>query len=274
MTTAQIEHIMTRPQKIQDMTTVIAIKSIDGIVIASDSQSTSMPYAKNLEVSKIFKINNSIGIGTAGDENNIKILVESLKQNLGQEEFDSEPILRKKIDDILINLHRTHNVIRSIEMGYQNPVYLFNPIALIGAKLLDGSFCLYLIAFRQYGPLGPYIDLVDNYQSIGSGFALANLVLTQQSRIPKIDNNELSNLPLNYNKWIAAYVINAVKAVEPYTGGNTNVVLIDKNGFNLIPDKEQQDFYNHMVSYISNEYRKRLFDNGEVKDLSKIFPRI
>jgi 20S proteasome alpha/beta subunit len=43
------------------MTTVVAIKSADGIILASDSQGSNNSI-KDLEISKIFRINDSICI--------------------------------------------------------------------------------------------------------------------------------------------------------------------------------------------------------------------
>ena len=60
------------------MTTVVAIKSSDGIILASDSQGTNNTI-KDLEISKIFRINDSIGVGAAGDIGHIRVLIDKLK---------------------------------------------------------------------------------------------------------------------------------------------------------------------------------------------------
>lgn len=60
------------------MTTVIAIKCKDGIVIARDSQGTSNTI--KLKSKKIYGINKFIGLGGAGDSSQIKYVVKFCKQ--------------------------------------------------------------------------------------------------------------------------------------------------------------------------------------------------
>lgn len=260
-----IEQIEIYPKdKLKRMTTIIAIKCHEGIVLASDSQATS-PISKEMEVSKIFQINTSMGIGGAGNEGHIKVLVQALRQEFGEEEFDSEPELKKRIIKVLLELHKFYNVDPSRFLGFQNIQYFFQPYALLGVKLSDNSFYLYHITPQ------PWVDWIDNYQVIGSGFQLANLVLKQQSRLPKFENKKFSDLPLVFNIWVTSYAINEVKALEPNTGGNTKVALIDKDGFKEIPDDEQQKFYNNIKENIS-KLGNRLFDEQNKIDLAGIIP--
>jgi hypothetical protein len=116
-----------------------------------------------------------------------------------------------------------------------------------------------------------WVDTVDNYQIIGSGFPLANLDITQQNRYLNLENKKLSELPLVLNIWISTIVINEVKAVEPNTGGNTNIVIVNKDGYNEVPDKDQQEFYRDTVNIVSSELGKR-FSVEKNKDLKDIFP--
>ena len=55
-----LKYIGTSQSLDKPMTTVVATKSSDGIILASDSQGSN-DIMKNLEVSKIFQINDSIG---------------------------------------------------------------------------------------------------------------------------------------------------------------------------------------------------------------------
>ncbi len=57
----------------QSMTTGIAIKCSDGIVLASDSQGTQSPIKKHIR--KIFNLNKNIGIVGAGHDEDITYLV-------------------------------------------------------------------------------------------------------------------------------------------------------------------------------------------------------
>ena len=60
------------------MTTVVAIKSDDGIILAGDSQGSNNTM-KDLDISKLFPINDSIGVGAAGDIGHIRVLIDKLK---------------------------------------------------------------------------------------------------------------------------------------------------------------------------------------------------
>jgi proteasome alpha subunit len=254
MSNIQIDPYKTYSQEIEKgMTTIIAIKCKEGIVIASDSQSTSR-VAKNMQVSKTYEINKSIGIGASGDERAIKVLVETLKQMIIPGDLKSEQVLKESIKKIVIDLHREYNSERSLKLGFDKIQFVFTPEALIGAILSDGSFSLFHIMSDSW------VDPVDDYKSIGSGFPLANLVLTQQSRYLNIGNKKFSELSLLNNSWIATIVINEVKAVEPYTGGNTNIVIIDEKGYDEIQDKKQQELYETLVNITTAEFKSDLMN--------------
>ena len=64
---------------LKSMTTVISIKSKDGIILASDSQGTSSKVKTTIK--KVFKINSHAGIGASGDNSQIELFVDELKQH-------------------------------------------------------------------------------------------------------------------------------------------------------------------------------------------------
>ena len=107
------------------MTTVIGIKCIDGIVIASDSQASS-EMRKDLETSKIFTINPSIGVGAAGSIGHIRVFVEELKRRLATYTFETDTQLRGYIDGSLVDLYRIYNLERSLRLGYATSSIIFN----------------------------------------------------------------------------------------------------------------------------------------------------
>ena len=100
------------------MTTVIAIKSKDGIILASDSQGTSSKVKTTIK--KVFKINSHAGIGASGDSSQIELFVDELKQN----EIELESGFRTQMYSIMTNLHRIYNYNHSFLCGY-NGVRLF-----------------------------------------------------------------------------------------------------------------------------------------------------
>jgi hypothetical protein len=114
----------------------------------------------------------------------------------------------------------------------------------------------------------PWVYPIDNYEAIGSGYLLANLLLKQQSRIAKIKGKLLSELELPYNIWIPIYCINEIKQIEPYTGGSTRVAFLDKDGFKEIPDDMVSNFYRETINKIS-ESLTLLPDMKELAELLK-----
>ena len=91
--------------------------------------------------------------------------------------------------------------------------------------------------------------------------------------VPNYDNKTLSDLPIGYNVWIASYTINEIKEFDTYSGGSTKVVVINKDGFNPIPDDKVLQYYNQGVDSISEAFSKALNDT-EAKGLFKgIFPK-
>jgi 20S proteasome alpha/beta subunit len=112
------------------MTTVIGIKCKDAIVIASDSQATSETI-KDLQASKIFPINKSIGIGAAVDIGHITELVDQLGERLNVYEFETDRQLRGYLDSLLVDLSRIYNLERSARLGYPRPDIIFNAEGLL-----------------------------------------------------------------------------------------------------------------------------------------------
>ncbi|MDN5846695.1 MAG: hypothetical protein L0H53_10530, partial [Candidatus Nitrosocosmicus sp.] len=238
------------------MTTVIGIKCTDGIIIASDSQATS-PSMKNMEESKIFKISDSICIGASGDIRHIKILVEKLKKDIGELVYNNESQIRDCIYESLLSLHKFYNVDRSFRLGYKETKLFFQPSALLAVKIPDMTFCLYYIGSDLW------LDVIDNYQTIGSGSILANLVLTQQSRIPKLNNEKFSDRMVEQNIWTSIITINEVKAIEPKTGGDTKIITITKEGLTEISNEHQSEIYKNTVHNTAKILGQRLFGNDQ-----------
>jgi 20S proteasome alpha/beta subunit len=230
------------------MTTVVAIKSSDGIILASDSQGTNNTI-KDLEISKIFRINDSIGVGAAGDIGHIRVLIDKLKEQLEPRKFKTELELRHTIDDIICQLFKKYDVERSERLGFSKTVFLFEPSAIVGAKLDDGTFALYRVRFP------PWVDPIEEYDAIGSGDVYAKLLVRQQKRVVP---SELSTVDKNYNVWICMLTINEIKTFDAKTGGNTQVVIIDKDGFKQLSRDDTRNLYNEYRDVIATELSKKV----------------
>lgn|GEM_PF-1286487 len=232
------------------MTTVVGIKSVDGIILASDSQGTSSGDGmKDLEISKIFQINESIGVGAAGDVGQIRVLVDELKKHFERSKFRTELDLRQTLDDILCELFRKYDVERSEKLGFHKTVFLFEPAAILGAKIQDGTFALYRLRFP------PWVDPIDDYDAIGTGDLYAKLLVRQQSRVAPVG---LSEIGLNYNIWISMLTINEIKTFDSKTGGSTQVAIIDKHGFRQMKRDEVVTLYNQYREMIASGLSEKL----------------
>ena len=92
----------------EDMTTIIAVKCNEGIIIASNSQSTA-GTTKNLMTSKIFQVSKFAGLGCAGFIGHINNLVDKMKEKLN-DELMTDLDTKKNINDGLLELHKQYNI--------------------------------------------------------------------------------------------------------------------------------------------------------------------
>src|SRR5688572_16612328 len=81
-----IKYIIEDTVELEPLTTVIGIKCNDGIILASDSQFTA-DKMKFFGGSKLFKINNFVALGAAGNVSQMTMLADALKQKLGENIF-------------------------------------------------------------------------------------------------------------------------------------------------------------------------------------------
>lgn len=252
--------------RVKAMTTVIGIKCKDGIVLASDSRGTSEEF--KTEEKKIFNISNtSIGIGAAGNADSIRDFINNI--NI-ENKFHTERSLREE-------LYRNATEFKKLTMATNpvdtviNDINIYSPIvffALVGAKLKDEKYCLYQIQLNDHN--SPSINVIDDcYWYIGSGKNLARLVLNQQNRI-----NNLGELDINTTIGVALYVIDEVKRIDPNTDDNTQIAVIDENGYrdNISPDL-QLKCYESMINNISDSIDNNLSNNEKIKmALKNMFP--
>lgn len=243
---------------------MIGIKCKSGIVLASDSQGTSED--EKTIATKIFSIKNlEIGIGASGYYDNMRDFAREMKI---EAEWDSETDFRKKLFAALynfnspmsVNTHDTLNPIVSVSYDMKLDV-------LMGLKIKEDDYCLYQIGLKDFKK--PHISLIeDNFKSIGSGKKLANLLLKQQSRI-----YNLFELSLSLLIGIALFVVEEVKGIDSFSGGDTQVAVIENNGYRKIPFDEYSQHYEKMIYSLSETLGKRLSDSSkDIDTLKKLFP--
>jgi 20S proteasome alpha/beta subunit len=258
------------------LTTVIAIKSKDGIVIASDSQGTSNTI--KTKARKIYKINRFVGLGGAGDSYQIIDVVKPAKKPNSNEfsEYKTEVLLKESLAKSFGNLHKIKNVDQCANAGYYLESYFpFCPDVLILAKIKDEEderFCFYRGGFGEIGKYKVKISdaymINSDFETIGSGSNLAYLVLSQQTRIYSLNNNRLSELPLKICIGVALYTISEVKDIDPLSGKDTVIAVIDKDEFREIPPKEHALYYDAMIEGLSKSITD-LSNNRKMKEIVK-----
>lgn len=256
------------------MTTVISIKSKDGIIIASDSQGTSSKIKTNIK--KVYEINSHMGIGTSGDSSQIELFVDELEQNF-RNEIELELEFKNQMYDFLINLNRIHNYNHSLLCGYSGTRLFFSPISIVAVKPKNGKPYLYRMGFGAIGKnneVSPYLYRVNkDYISIGSGSSYARLLLSQQERLYSSINKKISDLSAENNVGIASYIINEVKQIDLETDGRTQIALVNHEGYREVSYQDQIKCHQIMIDKITFSLQD-YFSNNDKKDniIKYIFP--
>lgn len=256
------------------MTTVISVKAKDGIILASDSQGTSAKVKTTIK--KVFKINSCIGIGASGDNSQIELLVDELKQHLGNETgLESE--FRNQMYSVILNLHRIHNHNHSLLCGYAGARLFFSPLSIAAAKQKNGDYCLYRVGFGTMGKnkeVSPYLYKVNkDYVSIGSGSSYARLVLKLQDRFYAALNKKLSDLTIENNVGIASYAINEVKQLDLETGGRTQIAVINHEGYRELSHDDQIKCHQIMIDNLFSSLQENFSNSEKTREfISNLFP--
>jgi 20S proteasome alpha/beta subunit len=224
-------------EQISKLTTALGIKCDQAIVLASDSQSTAKTgNSKNLDATKIIRINKFIGMTGSGDSYHLRLIADEAKERFGEKKF-SQKELEKSLNTMMKDLHKQHNALRSEELGYKEVRRIFYPQCLVGAAHSDNMLGLYLIRDDAW------VEPVDDYKIIGSGSYLGSFMMAQQIRFFESNNMKLSSAEFNYAIFIACYIINEIKNFDTKTGGSVNIAVIYQGEFHEVPEKQVSEFY-------------------------------
>lgn len=140
----------------------------------------------------------------------------------------------------------------------------FAPDLVVGVKIADGSFGLYLA--KKNGIVYPENEHI----VIGSGGDLARLVIKQLNRSIAILGYQLHTVPVHDVVKISCYIINEVKESDSQSGGQTKVVVIDSNGVRELSPEVKKN-YEDFVSLIATGYAP-FFQGFTEDDIKKIWP--
>jgi len=212
---------------VEPLTTVIGIKSKDGIVLAADSQAT-MDLAKHLQADKILQVNKLSALAGAGKGEHVKKLWRVLQKRISNRSFNDDQLI-DNTQSILDDLYKKYNVQESKNMGLSQTEIKFCALSILDTKLRDRTLGLYIL------DTDGFVSPVDKYATIGSGRALGRFILDLHSRTP---GYRFSDLSVNVNWFAACVALNIVGNYDSQSGGNTRIVTITKYGFEMAFDPE------------------------------------
>jgi 20S proteasome alpha/beta subunit len=233
------------------MTTALAIKCKDGIVLASDSQGTYRNTIK-ICIDKVFGINKNMGLVGAGNDEDTKYFVDHYKKISKNHETEIEltTYLRDCIDKLHKEINKPVTSIHEVSNIYSG----FKPELLIGTKLKDDGFYIHYIQFVEdigLPNLKPIVKIKHEYEVIGSGSYWAIPAIETISKDLVSINKNLSDLPIETNVGIAMHAISQAKKFDLGSGGDIQIGVIDNTGFSKIHTNNQPDYYYKAIKCLS-----------------------
>ena len=157
--------------------------------------------------------------GGSGLDHNLKQLATELKRRLKNREYTLEDNLRDRVEDTLLFLHKKYNIDRSNFLGI-NKLY-FSPNAILGARLtLNGkpiSYRLFSLGFDGV------TTEIEDYESIGSGSILADLLFKIFKRGVIALGGKMSDFNVEDGVRIASWIINEVKQTDLYSSAYSSI---------------------------------------------------
>jgi 20S proteasome alpha/beta subunit len=227
--------IIPEPGKAAPLTTVVAAKCAQGIVIACDSQGTSLgSQTKTLDVNKIIPIadgsgKNALLLASSGSEDDIALLKEAVANSAKNRQFEKDSEIRGEMTRILRELFKKHNTERSIDMGLSRVQNLWEPDSVLAVKFAKPDkagqlFGLYHLRFD--GLAVP----VEKYHTLGSGSTFADFLLGMNERFLPLLDLGWKDMNLMAMETSLVLVVNQVKSSDLYSGGPTRVAMVDKEG--------------------------------------------
>ena len=195
--------------KLKTGTTTIGIVSNDGVVLASEKRATMGNIIAHKEVRKVFKIDDNLGLTTAGLVGDAQLLARYIKAE--------------------VNLYRLK---RGAPMSVRAASTLM-------ANILRGGFYVGLI-MGGWDSEGGHVysldaaggSIPDKYVSVGSGSLFAYGVL---------EDNFKDDITLEGSVDLAVRALNAAMKRDSASGDGMTVVKITSGGFEEIPEDQLRE---------------------------------
>lgn len=182
--------------------TVVGIKTSNGVVLASEKRVTYGFYMLSRSGKKVFKINDNVGIASAGILADMQTITKILKVNLNLYELETrkKPSVRAaaKLLSVLLFQHRLLPYI----------------VELIVGGIDDEGPHIYVL-----DALGSLIE--DNYAALGTGAKIA---------IGLIESEYREDLKVDEGKELAIKAIKQAISRDPVSGDGIDLLIISNNG--------------------------------------------
>jgi len=192
-------------QEIKTGTTIVGIKTKEGIVVASDRRATFAMYIANKDTPKIYVITDNVVMAAAGVMSDFQFLVKLLSANMKLKELRSgKKVTAREVANFLSTLLYSHKMLPYLVgvliAGKNNGEYGMYSLDPVGAVSEEKSFCAY-----------------------GSGMMLALGVL---------ENKYHKDISLEEAKELAKQAVYAAIQRDTGSGDGIEIVTVSKDGIN------------------------------------------
>ncbi len=196
-------------------TTTVGIMCKEGVVLAADKRATAGNFISDKKAQKIYTINDSMALTTAGVVSDVQLLVKLIKAELNLKAVRTE---RKSNVKESVNLLAglVYSNIRKMSMIPGISHFLFAGVDSEGFHLYD---------IYADGSLTKH----DSYVSSGSGSVMAYGVLETLYR---------DDMKIDEGIKLAIKCINAALQRDSATGSGIDVVTVTKEGIKTVLEKE------------------------------------
>ncbi|HEY3420824.1 MAG TPA: archaeal proteasome endopeptidase complex subunit beta [Methanomassiliicoccales archaeon] len=193
-------------------TTTIGIVNSDGVVLASEHRATMGNFIAHKETQKVFKIDDNLGLTTAGLVGDAQVLARYVKAEVELYKLRRQaPMSVKAAATLMSNILRRGG-------GSQGFFYVG---LIVGGHDSEGGHVYSLDAAGGSIP--------DNYISVGSGSPYAYGVL---------EDHYKKDLPLSDSIDLAIRALNAAMKRDSASGDGMAIITITKDGYVEVSDEE------------------------------------
>ncbi len=193
-------------------TTTIGIVNSDGVVLASEHRATMGNFIAHKETQKVFKIDDNLGLTTAGLVGDAQVLARYVKAEVELYKLRRQaPMSVKAAATLMSNILRRGG-------GSQGFFYVG---LIVGGHDSEGGHVYSLDAAGGSIP--------DNYISVGSGSPYAYGVLEDHFK---------KEMPLSDSIDLAIRALNAAMKRDSASGDGMAIITITKDGYVEVSDEE------------------------------------